>query len=125
MEEIKITPLNLLGKDERGITYSFQTKKTGDFIFLTRKAGSLSGNTYHEGKNLGTNPKTFILLDGEIEFNYRSINSTDKKQIKITTPSIIEVKPYTIHNVKALTDFIMLEANSLADIQNDRVKHEV
>jgi hypothetical protein len=125
MSYISIKPLNKLGEDERGVTYNFKTKTTGDFIFLTRKAGSLSGNTYHEGKNKGTNPKTFILLSGSIEFSYRHVESTTITIEIISEPSIVEIQPFVTHAVKAITDITMLEANSIQDIQEDRVRESV
>ena len=125
MSVVRVTPIHQIGSDERGSTYDFHTKQTGDFVFLTRKAGSQSGNTYHEGKNPGTNPKTFILLSGSIELSYRHIESAEVYRLTISEPSIVEIQPYVTHAVNAVTDFMMLEANSIADIQQDRVRETV
>lgn len=125
MSDVKVTPIHKLGQDERGETYEFKTKKTGDFMLIQRKAGSISGNSYHEGKNPGTAPKTFIVLSGRLEFSYRHVDSDDVRRLIIGQPSIIEVQPRVTHAVKALTDFTMLEANSVADIREDRVMQVV
>jgi hypothetical protein len=123
---VKNTPFHLIGQDERGMTADFQlSRQQQDFIFLTRKAGSESGNTYHEGKNSGTTPKTFILLSGKILFSYRKVNTETVYQEEINAPAKIEVQPLVVHKVEALTEISMLECNSIADIQGDRVKQAV
>jgi hypothetical protein len=115
-----ITPLHAVAKDERGSSYAYHLKNRSDFVFLTRKAGSTSGNTYHKGKSAGTNPKTIVLLVGEMEFSYRHIDESACHVVKIEKPSIIEVSPRITHAVKAVTDIHFLECNSLAEIQRDR-----
>lgn len=125
-ELIKIKYFNIVGDDERGITAECQLpRKQADFIFITRKAHSISGHTYHEGKNQGTAPKVFILIQGEINFEYREIGHDTKNAIHIKAPAQIEVKPMVTHAVTALTDIILFECNSIADIQEDRIRETV
>lgn len=126
MSLIKTIPFAAIGQDQRGLTASFKlSRKQDDFIFITRKAGSISGNTYHKGVSAATNPKVFILLAGEIKFSYRKVGSQDICEQIIKSQNIIEVFPYIIHQVEALTDIIMLEANSITDIANDRQRENV
>jgi hypothetical protein len=122
---IKVTPINLVGKDERGATYDYSLPNRNDFIFISRKAGAESGNTYHEGKSAMTNPKIFVLLMGEIKFTYRHIEEDRHHEITIDTPSIIEIFPKVTHAVSAITDIGILECNSIADIVNDRQREAV
>ena len=123
---VSIKPFNVLGNDQKGLTADFSLpRKQADFIFLKRNAGSISGHTYHEGKNEGTDPKTFILAVGEIQFDYREINQTTKHTAKVIAPSLIDVKPNVVHSVTALTDIVIFECNSISDIQQDRIKEEV
>lgn len=123
---INIKPFDVLGNDLKGVTATFSlSRKQADFIFLQRKAGSISGNTYHEGKNEGTNPKTFILAVGEIELNYRDVKQTKKNTVTVMAPSLIEIMPNVTHSVIALTDIVIFECNSISDIQQDRIKEEV
>ena len=117
---IKVTPLNLVGEDERGATYTYGFENRKNFVFITRKAGTVSGHTYHEGKSIGTNPKTFVILTGQLVFRYRHIDEQTQHAIRITEPSIIEVVPMVAHAVEAITDITILECNSLAEIENDR-----
>lgn len=124
-QHINIKPFHLIGSDERGGTFDFSIRQSEDFILITRKAGSMSGNTYHEGKNKGTNPKTFLLLSGEIQFNYRHIEEDAHQSVKIEAPATIEIQPFVTHSVEAITDMMILECNSISDIQNDRVRENV
>ncbi len=123
---IIITPFSELSNDERGVTSEFNIpRKQDSYIYLTRKKGSFSGNTYHTGKESATNPKIFLLISGEIKFSYRKIGSNHKDEQIITSPSSIAVYPLITHAVEALTDIIILECNSISDIQNDRTREIV
>lgn len=122
---VDIKSLNVIGKGERGDTFDFSLKDRSDFILITRHAGSFSGNTYHKGVSSKTNPKIFVLLNGVIVFRYRHINKKDHSEIRIDEPSIIKIPPYVTHSVEAITDYGILECNSIMDIQNDREKQEV
>lgn len=123
---VTVKEFNPIGNDLKGATASFSLpRKQADFIFLERKADTISGNTYHEGKNEGTSPKTFILISGDIEFNYRAVNEEEKTSMHISAPAVIEVNPMVIHSVRAITDILILECNSISDIQNDRIRENV
>ncbi|WP_440682313.1 polysaccharide biosynthesis C-terminal domain-containing protein [Cysteiniphilum halobium] len=123
---VNIRVFETLGSDDRGVTCKFSLpRKQQDFIFLTRKSGSVSGNTYHEGKNEGTAPKTFVLISGKIVFSYRQVKTHKVISEEVVAPAIIEVEPMVTHTVKAITDICILECNSINDIQNDRIHESV
>lgn len=125
-EYVQIKKFKCIAEDPRGLTSEFSLPRLQeDFIYITRKKSSISGNSYHTGKNIATNPKTFILISGEINFSYRLVDTDNKYTEIISAPALIEVKPKVIHSVKALTDIVMLECNSLADIQQDVFKEAV
>ncbi len=125
MAYIKITPINQLGSDQRGSTYEYCIRESKNFILIKRNANTMSGNSYHQGTTYGTNPKTFILLDGKINFHYRHIDETNHQTKTIDKPTIIEVESLVAHAVEALTNITMLECNSITDIQQDRVRCDV
>lgn len=123
---VTIKKFDLIGEDDRGLTASFSlVRKQDNFIFITRKAESISGNTFHEGKTAATNPKIFVLLAGEIFFSYRKIGELQHYSCEVIAPAIIEVSPFVTHSVKAITDMTILECNSLADIQHDKIRESV
>jgi len=126
MDLVKIINFTKIGEDERGLTSSFKLcRRQDDFIFLTRKLGSISGNTYHEGIFAATNPKVFVLLTGKIRLSYRKIGGDDISEIIISNQNIIEISPNVTHQIEAITDISMLEANSIEDISNDRMRENV
>ncbi len=127
MEElIQIRQANHIGADSRGLTAEFSlSRKQNDFVFMSRNAGTCSGNTYHQGASPATKPKIFVLLSGKILFSYRKIGTEAKYCKEIEAPCVIEISPNVTHKVEALQDIIMLECNSIKDIQNDRIKEEV
>lgn len=125
-ELVKIKPFHLIGKDDRGITAAFSLiRKQDQFIYITRKKGTISGNTYHEGKSQAVNPKIFLLLAGSIVFSYRKIGDNPVVTEIVQAPSMIEVSPYVTHQVEVVEDAILLECNAIADIENDRTKENV
>lgn len=94
---IQIHKPNILGEDARGITAEFSLPRNqSEFVFISRKAGTISGNTYHEGKSPATKPKVFILLTGKIVFSYRKINTVERMSKEIDAPAVIEVSPHVI-----------------------------
>ena len=123
---VAVMPFTKIGEDERGDTAVFSLSRSQQsFVFLTRKSGSLSGNTYHEGKNQGTSPKIFVLLNGKIKFSYRHVDDDRVFDRIIDEPSLIQVQPLVTHKVEVLEDAIFLECNSINDIRDDRVRLEV
>jgi hypothetical protein len=122
---VEIMPLHLIGNDERGDTYDFSIRDTSDFILIIRKAGTHSGNTYHKGVNSRTNPKIFVLLQGEIEFTYRHIEQKDFFTEIIKHPSIIKIQPFVTHAIHTLSDMLILECNAIKDVQDDRYRENV
>ena len=122
---ISITPMNEIGRDNRGETFTYETRSNSMHIFLSRKKGTISGNTYHTGKSANTSPKMFVLLSGEIILSYRHINSNFHNSVKVEKPSVITVEPYVTHSVEAVTEILMIECNSIEDIQGDRVIENV
>jgi hypothetical protein len=58
-------------------------------------------------------------------FSYRDINTQQHYEDIIEGQSLIEVSPNVTHQVEAITDILILEANSIKDIQNDRQKENV
>ncbi len=123
---VHIEKFKQLCEDERGITSEFSLPTPREnFIFITRKSGTVSGNTYHEGKNPTTHPKIFLLLSGEIIFSYRKVKETNVFTELVHAPAMIKVFSYVTHQIEVINDAIILECNSVMDIQNDRIKEAV
>lgn len=120
---VTISQFNTIGSDDRGLTANFSLPNQRDqFIYITRKSGTVSGNTYHTGKSVMTDPKIFLLLSGSIKFSYRHIDNTTSQTVTVNAPAKIEIPPYITHRVETITDSIFLECNALTDIEDDRIR---
>lgn len=117
---IQVEKMNSIGQDDRGSTFDFSVKGRENYIYIKRKAGTTSGNTYHKGANNATSPKTFVILSGELKFCFRHVQEKIPHSIIIREPCKIYVQPFVIHSVEALTDIHLLECNSINDIKSDR-----
>jgi len=125
-ELVNIRPFNPIGVDERGTMADFSLpRKQDQFIFITRKKGTVSGNTYHEGKSEATNPKIFLLLSGKIVFSYRKVGEKQVVTETVESPAMIEISPYVTHQIEVIEEALLLECNAIADIQNDRIRENV
>lgn len=117
---ISIEPLNKIGEDSRGETFTFDVRSRPSYMLVKRKAGTVSGNQYHWGLNEGTKTRIFILIEGTIELHYRHVDDLETLVKTIEAPCKVVVHPFVVHAVKGVTDFVMVEQNSLEDLKEDR-----
>ncbi len=122
MDTIKITPYNPLSSDERGATIEFPIERMGNSLFAYRKAGTLSGNHYHKGIENNKNPEILWVLHGELKLRYKRVEDDNWKEELVKGPSKVEIFPNIIHVLEGITDFCMLELNSLQQHINDTFK---
>ncbi len=120
-KRVLITPIDVLGSDERGQTLTFETPRHCKYLLVKRRAGTISGNHYHEGSLPATNPKTYFLCDGTMELIYRSLSDGIIERRLIDCPSRVDIYPYTVHAVRAATDITLMECLSIDELQRDRV----
>ena len=119
MKEIRISELHFVGENERGTTYEFKNKRIGVQLLGLRKAGSVNGRHYHAGRSIGKNPEVFILLSGEIELFARNLLTKEEIREEIKSPKIIEIEAFVWHEIKAITDIVFIEFNSIEEHAGD------
>ena len=119
MTYIEIEGLNLIGENDKGVTWGFETKARSGFIWAERKAGSVSGNHFHKGISATKNPEILFLTSGEalVEGRLETGEHVFKQLVK--APVIVKVFPHVIHTITAVTDIHFLEFNSLEEHQVD------
>jgi len=118
---ITIIPLNNIGSDARGATYTFQNERTGEFIFIIRKPGSISGNEYHTGKHPYKNPEKIILLSGEALVEWVNMQNDEAGEMTIEGPAAVCIPSMVWHRITAISDLMILEQNGL-DAAKDTIK---
>ena len=116
---VSVSKIDVKAIDERGALHYFSTDRTGEFLLVYRKAGTISGQHYHKGKSPGKNPEEMLLVQGSITMNWKNLGTEEQGTITIEAPSRVIIEANVWHEVKALTDIIFIELNSLAEGSED------
>ena len=116
---VSVSTIDVKAIDERGALHYFSTDRTGEFLLVYRNAGTISGQHYHKGKSPGKNPEEMLLVKGSITMSWKNIGTEEKGSLTIEAPSRVIIEANVWHEVKALTDIIFIELNSLADGSED------
>jgi len=120
---IKIEKIKPLREDLRGLAYGFSTRKSGYFIVINRKKGTISGEHYHKGLSESKSPEIFYLVKGKVKLSVKDIKSNKEKTYEIAENSKIEIPANIYHEFLALTDIILLELNiTKSDFRKDTIK---
>ena len=116
---VSVSTIDVKAIDERGALHYFSTNRTGEFLLVYRKAGTISGQHYHKGKSPGKNPEEMLLVQGSITMNWKNLGTEEQGTITIEAPSRVIIEANVWHEVKALTDIIFIELNSLVEGSED------
>ena len=116
---VSVSTIDVKAIDERGALHFFSTNRTGEFLLVYRKAGTISGQHYHKGKSPGKNPEEMLLVQGSITMNWKNLETNVSDSFTIEAPSRVIIEANVWHEVKALTDIIFLELNSLVEGSED------
>lgn len=114
-----VSDIEVKAIDERGALHYFSTDRTGEFLLVYRNAGTISGQHYHTGSSAGKNPEIMILVQGAIMLNWKNLKTNENGTIDVAAPSRVIIPPHVWHEVKAVTDIVFLELNSLVDGSQD------
>ncbi len=116
---VTISKIEVKAIDERGALHYFSTNRSGEFLLVYRKSGSVSGQHYHTGKSAGKNPEEMLLVQGTLTMNWKNLGTGETGTVNIEAPSRVVIQANIWHEVKALTDIIFIELNSLVDGSED------
>ncbi|MEY4050552.1 MAG: hypothetical protein RL262_1386 [Bacteroidota bacterium] len=116
---VNVSKIDVKAIDERGALHYFNTNRTGEFLLVYRNAGTISGQHYHKGKSPGKNPEEMLLVQGSIHMEWKNLLTEEKGNLTIEAPSRVIIEANVWHEVKALTDIIFIELNSLAEGSED------
>jgi len=116
---VSVSKIDVKAIDERGSLHYFSTDRTGEFLLVYRKAGTISGQHYHKGKSPGKNPEEMLLVQGSITMHWKNLETNESDTITIEAPSRVIIEANVWHEVKALTDIIFIELNSLVEGSED------
>ena len=116
---VKVSPIDVKAVDERGALHYFATDRTGEFLLVYRNAGTVSGQHYHKGISAGKNPEDMLLVQGAIQLHWKNLTTNQEQTLDVVAPSRVLIPAGIWHEVKAVTDIVFIELNSLADGSED------
>ena len=121
MEGVEIIDLDLVKQDDRGIIFQFQNRATDNVLLIKRKQWTISGRHYHTWANKMKDPETLVFLEGEFEMILKNIKTEETYIETFHRPVMFKISPFIYHEIKAITDIIMLDMNGI-DADDDTIK---
>ena len=116
---VEIKDISVKAIDERGALHYFSTNRSGEFLLVYRNAGTISGQHYHTGKSANKNPEDMLLVQGAIQLHWKNLTTNQEQTLDVVAPSRVLIPAGIWHEVKAVTDIVFIELNSLADGSED------
>ena len=110
MEGIRIQQIYPANLDiNKGATYEWcKGQETRQLTLCYRKAGVISGNHFHTGKDVSKNPERVLLISGKINLITYDGEETIE-QIVEKEASEITIEPNILHSYISLNDSIFIE----------------
>ncbi|MFM2016214.1 MAG: hypothetical protein RIQ51_1704 [Bacteroidota bacterium] len=116
---VQLQPIDVKAVDERGALHYFATDRTGEFLLVYRKAGTVSGQHYHKGISAGKNPEDMLLVQGKADLHWKHLETKEEKTIQLAAPIRVQIPANIWHELTAITDIVFIELNSLSDGSED------
>ena len=116
---VTINPIDIKAVDERGALHYFSTDRTGEFLLVYRKSGTVSGQHYHKGISKGKNPEDMLLVQGSANLHWKDLNTNKEETVELIAPVRVLIHANVWHELIAITDIVFVELNSLADGSED------
>jgi hypothetical protein len=116
---VTINPIEVKAVDERGALHYFSTDRTGEFLLVYRKAGTISGQHYHKGISAGKNPEDMLLVQGTANLHWKDLKTNKEETVKLIAPVRVLIQANVWHELMAITDIVFVELNSLAEGSED------
>jgi hypothetical protein len=116
---VTINPIEVKAVDERGALHYFSTDRTGEFLLVYRKAGTISGQHYHKGISAGKNPEDMLLVQGTANLHWKDLKTNKEETVELIAPIRVLIQANVWHELMAITDIVFVELNSLAEGSED------
>ncbi len=116
---VTINPIDVKAVDDRGALHYFSTDRTGEFLLVYRKAGTVSGQHYHKGVSAGKNPEDMLLVQGTASLHWKNLKTNEEETVALIAPVRVLIQANVWHALTAITDIVFVELNSLADGSED------
>ncbi|MBI1185148.1 hypothetical protein GC194_12810 [bacterium] len=124
MEGILFYSPELISANATAATHRIDLNQQTQGILGYRKAGTLFGGHYHEGKSSSKNPEKLTLVYGIMRMWAENIKSGEKETFLLRAPISVEIAAGIFHKLEAVSDVVFVEMNSLEDHAAD-TKYEM
>lgn len=115
MDGVRIAALSEIGSKGGNKTLRIDFKKAQEGICAYREKESFSGNHYHKGKSPSKMPETIALLSGTLRLRAENIKSSERFEQEVSAPACIQISANIWHAIKAESDIVFVEMNSLEE----------
>ena len=122
MKGVEIIDLELVKDDKRGSIFQFMNRDSSKLLLVKRKKGTISAAHYHTGKSPMKDPETFVLLDGEAEIILKNLKTKEEFKEIYNKQIMFKLDPYIYHEIRAITDIVLIDMNAIDDDKGDTVK---
>jgi len=116
---VTISQIDIKAIDERGALHYFKTDRTGEFLLVYRKAGTVSGQHYHKGLSAGKNPEDMLLIQGSATLHWKDLTTNKEETVELVAPTRVLIQANVWHELIAINDIVFVELNSLVDGSED------
>lgn len=117
--KIVVNKIKIKAIDERGALHYFNTDRSGEFLLVYRKMGSVSGQHFHKGISVNKNPEIMLLVHGTAQLIWKEVDGVHNGILELVAPVQVNIPAGIWHQTNAKTDIIFLELNSLVDGSED------
>ncbi len=79
---------------------------------MKRRAGEVFGGHFHKGDDPSKNPERILLLSGSMNLQFKNLPEESWREHPVDAsehPQEIEIFPYMIHRITAVTDVLYIE----------------
>ena len=66
-------------------------------------------------------PETLVVIDGELEMILKNIKTGEEFSQIYNRPIMFKITPFIYHEIRAISDIVMLDMNSIGD-DDDTIK---
>jgi len=115
MEGVIIKPLGLISENEKASTFRIDLNSQNEGILGFRKAGTVFGGHFHEGKSASKAPEKLTLIEGVLVMTCKNMQNQQEVVFHVKAPVSIEIYPFIWHKLHALTNVVFIEMNSLEE----------
>lgn len=122
MKWVVIEGLSLAKENEKMNILDFSSWDRNDFMLIKQNAWTVSWKHYHNWIEKNKNPEITLVISWKFELFCRDIKTQEEEKFLVTENTKISIYPEIYHEVRAISDIILLEYVSMAQAKNDTVK---